>query len=319
MSSRRLGAVESKEIERFLNWDGEGALYHIGNTDKYGWLCTAGYPIVEKKSGEVKAFVLADVTMLSIFSAARSFALQFSLSILALTMLIAWISTRRMNKTVVAPINRIAEAAQRYVSDKKNGEGVSDHFGRLNIHTGDEIENLSIAMADMEQDIDNYLEDLTAVTAEKGRESFRQLASEGKMQALGRAIETSSKNHTVGAAQWHIDCAVNSLNGGNLNRHFPAENLAAIYTAHELASQAEAGAKIDKEAFEASKEQMMEDPLFRKMVDRYCDDPEYKARINKDLSLDGSGSILALEYHKLKNPQPVRRPEQAQPQPQPQP
>ncbi len=110
---------------------------------------------------------------------------------------------------------------------------------------------------------------------------------------------------------------MNSLNGGNLNRHFTAENLAAIYTAHELASQAEAGAKIDKEAFEASKEQMMEDLLFRKMVDRYCDDPEYKARINKDLSLDGSGSILALEYHKLKNPQPVRRPEQAQPQPQP--
>ena len=33
-----------------------------------------------------------------------------------------------------------------------------DHFSSLNIRTGDEVENLSLVMADMERDLADYME-----------------------------------------------------------------------------------------------------------------------------------------------------------------
>ena len=36
--------VEEKGMRRFLNWNGEGMLYEMDNTEQYGWLCTAGVP-----------------------------------------------------------------------------------------------------------------------------------------------------------------------------------------------------------------------------------------------------------------------------------
>ena len=41
--------VDRDQMMRFLNWDGEGDLYAIGNTEKYGWLCTAGCPIRDRE------------------------------------------------------------------------------------------------------------------------------------------------------------------------------------------------------------------------------------------------------------------------------
>ncbi len=160
--------VNRREMMHFLTWDGEGELYQIGRTDKYGWLCTAGVPVTNA-AGETVAFVLSDVTLKNVIDAASVFILQFSISILVLTALIAWLSTRRMKKTVVEPINKISDAAQKYVADKRSGGEKGNHFTRLNIRTGDEIENLGFVMADMENDIDNYVSDLTSVTAEKTR------------------------------------------------------------------------------------------------------------------------------------------------------
>ncbi len=40
-----------------------------------------------------------------------------------------------------------------YVQDKKNGIDSSGHFSSLGIHTGDELENLTNVMADMEQEL----------------------------------------------------------------------------------------------------------------------------------------------------------------------
>ncbi|MBQ3921278.1 MAG: serine/threonine-protein phosphatase, partial [Firmicutes bacterium] len=160
--------VNRRELDKFLNWDGEGTLYDVSRTEKYGWMSTAGVPL-RGEDGEIAGFILADITLGSVVSNARIFALQFGLSIAALTFVIAAISTGRIKKSVVKPINAIADAAQSYVNDRKAGNQFTDHFSKLDIKTGDEIENLSLVMADMERDIDIYTEDLTAVTAEKSR------------------------------------------------------------------------------------------------------------------------------------------------------
>ena len=91
-----------------------------------------------------------------------------------------------VNRFVVNPINQVARAALQYVSDRRTSEGRSASTGvrristgedgeersaisKLNIRTGDEIQALSEAIKTMELEINEYIQDLTAVTAEKER------------------------------------------------------------------------------------------------------------------------------------------------------
>ena len=160
--------VEKREARKFLNWNGEGSLYDISNTESYGWLCTAGVPI-RNAAGEICAFVLADVGIGAVIAGMAAFTLQITLALLAVTALIAWFMSRRIKKTVVTPINAIAEAAQAYVRDKREGATVTDRFGSLNIHSSDEMDNLCQIMADMERSLSEHEEQIIRISAEKER------------------------------------------------------------------------------------------------------------------------------------------------------
>ena len=157
-----------------------------------------------------------------------------------------------------------------------------------------------------------------AMSNEKDREFFKQLATDGKARELGKQIEISSKNHSIGAAQWTVNRSIRALTGGGpLNRHFMTDHLASIYVARELAANSGPDTKIDRKAIDLAKENLLNDPAFQKLADRYCTDREYQARINKDLTLDKSGSILPLEVHNIRNPRPVRQAQPQDPQNQP--
>ena len=160
--------VSEKEVRRFLDWDGEDMCYYIGRTAEYGWLCTTGVP-VRNKAGETVVYLLADVSATQIWAGMRDYLLQITVSLLVVTALIAWFLSRHMKKTLVQPINAIAEAAQAYARDKREGRSISEHFSGLGIRTGDEVENLSLVMADMERDVAETEANLTRITAEKER------------------------------------------------------------------------------------------------------------------------------------------------------
>ena len=160
--------VKSRELKRFLHADADQMRYDVSNTEKYGWMCTVGVPLCDK-NGETVAFVLADVTIDNLISGVKRFFLQYALAMFILINLIALVIARRMRRRLVEPINEIARAAQDYARDKRSGAAVTDHFAMLNIRTGDEIENLSLVMADMERDLSEYTESLINATAEKER------------------------------------------------------------------------------------------------------------------------------------------------------
>ncbi len=160
--------VSADGIQKFLNWDGQGMLYDIDRTENYGWLATAGTPIRDE-NGKVCCFLLVDVSIDNVGRGLRVYALQITVSLIVVIALISFLLLRKMKKTLVAPINEIAEAAQNYVNDRRAGKRDTDHFAMLNIRTGDEVENLSLVMADMERDLSEYEENLTAITAEKER------------------------------------------------------------------------------------------------------------------------------------------------------
>ncbi len=161
-------AVTRDGMEHFLNWDGEGMLYEIENTKAYGWLCTSGVPI-RGADGEQVCFVLSDISLANVWSGMKNFLFQFVLATTLVTLVVGILMSRRMRKSLVKPINQIAKAAEDYVQDRKDGVKDREHFSVLNIRTGDEVENLSLVMADMEQDIADFEENLTQITAEKER------------------------------------------------------------------------------------------------------------------------------------------------------
>ena len=77
--------------------------------------------------------------------------------------------TKYMKKSVVEPINSIAEAAVGYIEDKQNGHTSTDRFSKLDINTHDELENLSRTMAEMEKNLSAHEENIMKISAEKER------------------------------------------------------------------------------------------------------------------------------------------------------
>ncbi len=173
-------SVSEEEVRKFLDWDGTGMLYDISRTDDYGWMCTAGYPI-KNDAGETVSFVLTDVTGTKLVHGMQAYALQIILASLVITALVAWYLSRHMKKTIANPINEIAEAAKRYTKDHLSGETGTKHFADLKIDTRDEVENLADTMAEMEEELSSYLDDLTRITAEKERINT-ELALAGRIQ-----------------------------------------------------------------------------------------------------------------------------------------
>ena len=134
---------------------------------KRGMYCLSGAYCVP---GDLESgFVLIAMKPIVAMPNLGSFALTYVIAVLVSLLLVGYLLAQRIKKAVVKPINEIADAARNYVNDRKEGKTYTDHFALLNIHTGDEIENLSLVMADMERDLDGYVEDLTAATAEKER------------------------------------------------------------------------------------------------------------------------------------------------------
>ncbi len=145
-----------------------------------GLVCVSGEYVNEANYSDGCLFVMMKVG--TVLKGVRGFALFFMLMVLIVILIAGTLFVHRIRKEVVRPISQITEAARCYVSDKREGKANTDHFARLNIRTGDEIENLSLVMAEMERDIDTYVDDLTDATAEKER-VVSELSMASKIQA----------------------------------------------------------------------------------------------------------------------------------------
>jgi sigma-B regulation protein RsbU (phosphoserine phosphatase) len=133
------------------------------NTPEYGWLVSAGSPIYDE-AGNVIAYSFVDLSMVDIKRAIANFLIiLFVVSLIAAAIICA-LQIIISRKTIVNPINILSKAAITYGNHEED-----EIFSKVNIHTGDEIENLSDAMRRMEQDIKDYIANLTAVTAERER------------------------------------------------------------------------------------------------------------------------------------------------------
>ena len=162
---------------------GENLVY-ISETD-YGWLCSA-LVWMYNDQGEGYAMMSVDISMNDVMADRMDFLRVVLFAILLAMVAACVILVLLVNRFVVNPINQVARAALQYVSDRRTSEGRSASTGvrristgedgeehsaisKLNIRTGDEIQALSEAIKTMELEINEYIQDLTTVTAEKER------------------------------------------------------------------------------------------------------------------------------------------------------
>ncbi|MBO4750991.1 MAG: SpoIIE family protein phosphatase [Lachnospiraceae bacterium] len=160
--------VDPKGLDKFMSWNGEGTLYDIELTKAYGLLCTVALPM-EDEAGETVAFMLVDISVENVLVGMWEFALQLTIALIFVTILLSWLQVKRISRALVTPINQIAEASANYVEDRRNNQVEKERFAKLNIHSGDELEKLSLALADMERELTDYEANLTKITAEKER------------------------------------------------------------------------------------------------------------------------------------------------------
>jgi sigma-B regulation protein RsbU (phosphoserine phosphatase) len=138
----------------------------IFNRDDSGYSCTGAGTIV--KNGRDIASIVTAYSLNDVAYKVRAYLLQFFIIMTVLTILSDIYFVRKMKRTVVAPIIELNEAARLHMQEKSE-EFRTLHFSNLNIRTGDEIESLALIMADMEKEIQEYVKDLTRITAERER------------------------------------------------------------------------------------------------------------------------------------------------------
>lgn len=159
--------VNEPGMIKFLDFDGEGKLYDIAFT-RYGLLCTAAVPM-DDESGERIAFMLVDISIKDVAIGLIVFSIRLILAMIIATLILAYFQTVHIEKNLVEPIRKIAEASKTYVKERHECASGKEHFSNLGINTGDELEELGDTMAIMEKELTQYEENLTRITAEKER------------------------------------------------------------------------------------------------------------------------------------------------------
>lgn len=98
----------------------------------------------------------------------RVFGIIFFIAMMFFLVIVLFITGLTINWLLVRPIRRLSRAARVYVTEKKDDRD-GRFFENVPIKTRDEVRVLRDSMSYMEGEIESYLKDLTAMTAEKER------------------------------------------------------------------------------------------------------------------------------------------------------
>ncbi|MBR5348559.1 MAG: HD-GYP domain-containing protein [Lachnospiraceae bacterium] len=166
-------AVEASEPGEVLAFEGAFEEYlpallageeiePIISDDMFGWLLTAYQPIYDKYDKCV-AYACVDISMKQLTANYIIFMtkmISLYLGFLLLALVFGWWFAEY---SITIPVNTMARSAGSFAFN--NGEGLDESvegLKNLEIHTGDEIENLYNALVKMSTDSVNYVEELEA-------------------------------------------------------------------------------------------------------------------------------------------------------------
>ncbi|MBR4759127.1 MAG: HD domain-containing protein, partial [Lachnospiraceae bacterium] len=160
----------------------------IITNDTYGWLLTMYEPVYDK-DGNCVCYAACDVSMEQLkqnsyvfFGKLISLFLGFFVLVLAFGM---WMA----EYNIIMPVNAMAFSASAFAyNTEEEREHSVDRIKRLDIHTGDEIENLYKAFSKTTEDSMQYVEDIEHKT-----ETISQMQN-GLILVLADMVESRDEN-----------------------------------------------------------------------------------------------------------------------------
>ncbi|MBR0399509.1 MAG: PP2C family protein-serine/threonine phosphatase [Mogibacterium sp.] len=168
------GACELGQHEDYMSDESKAMTFSIYRQDppeeiqtqddeKYGFIASAYSPVFNS-AGEPVAVVGVDVSIPNIHQNMMRFIIMMLLGVLCLTLISQAVFYSRIDSNLLSPINLLTESAKKMVSSLESDEKIE-----LDIHTGDELEELANAIVKMDGDLSDYIRQLSVVTAEKER------------------------------------------------------------------------------------------------------------------------------------------------------
>lgn len=150
------------EANEILNSGIRSSNYFISESD-YGYNTSALLPI-KNEEGMVIALLGVEIPMSTIMAALRQYIIYAVLITIVLVIVFIAVYMVYWYQKVIQPINRIATEAAGFI---KNENKVSQNL--QDIKTKDEIQNLAESILKMQTDINDYIKNITQITAEKER------------------------------------------------------------------------------------------------------------------------------------------------------
>lgn len=147
------GCVDSYEDGFWPDEKGYFVPTTITNEDVYGWLVSAGYPVM--LDGQVISYLCVDLSMNEIKAKSQNYVYIASTVMVIITILLLAVSLWYVSKKVVGPIVLLSNTAQNYCSEST--EVVHHAFEKLEIKTSDEISQLLLSMKQMEADMNSNI------------------------------------------------------------------------------------------------------------------------------------------------------------------
>lgn len=150
------------EANSILNSGEKSSNYFISESE-YGYNTSVLLPIINEE-GTVIALLGVEVPMSTITEVLRQYIIYAVLITVVLVIVFIIIYVIYWYKSVIMPINRIAAETAGFI---ENDNKVSNNLS--NIRTKDEIQNLAESILKMQKDINEYIDNITHITAEKER------------------------------------------------------------------------------------------------------------------------------------------------------
>lgn len=180
------GCVDALDINaqnlQLLNDPEIGFPPFITNTKEYGWLVTAGVPVYEHN--HVVCYAMVDISMEEVRSQQIQFVMMISTILVIITILICALGVHLVDVNIAKPIRTLTTSAAHYCAE----ESATEHyiFTHINVHTNDELEELTDSMKQMEKDLNSHIKSLLQTTRElkNTREKADQMTKLAQKDAL---------------------------------------------------------------------------------------------------------------------------------------
>ena len=156
--------------------------------DTYGWLLTVYQPVYDS-AGNCVCYAAADVSMKQITDNERNFLVEELSLFLGFFILILIVVWELVEYNMVLPVNSMALSADAFAYNSEEAREVSlEKLRCLNIHTGDEVENLYRAFVKTSEDSVNY------VTAIQEKTETIANMQNALIMVLADIVESRDKN-----------------------------------------------------------------------------------------------------------------------------